>query len=69
MAAGEGRYRAGQFARALTARLSPIDRSLVDSTLAPALAALFWQMPPGDQAHSVRVLQTLRAQGGLHWIF
>jgi hypothetical protein len=55
-------HRAGQFWRYLsTLALPPADEADVDRVLSPALAALFRQMIPGEQAHSLRVMRWLIA--------
>lgn len=55
--------RAKQFLRYLRrAPLNPAEAARVNSVLGPALAALFWQMAPGEQAHSLRVMDCLCAQ-------
>jgi len=56
-------YRAKQFLRSMTARVDPSDREAVARILAPRLAALFFEMSPADQAHSLRVLHDLLEQG------
>jgi hypothetical protein len=56
-------YRAGQFFRYLSpAPLNPAELARVDSLLTPALAALFRRMSPGEQAHSLAVLQRAQQQ-------
>jgi hypothetical protein len=56
------RYRLRQFWRYLRpAPLGPDERAEVLGVLPPKLAALFWQMPPGEQAHGLRVLRAVRA--------
>jgi predicted HD phosphohydrolase len=57
-------YRARQFARYLRgARLDPAEQEQVRARLGPRLAELFARMSPGEQAHSLRVAQTLLARG------
>jgi len=55
-------YRAGQFLHLLTAKRKREHRGFVYEILGPSLAALFFQMSDPDQAHSVRVYQTLADQ-------
>jgi len=56
------RHRAGQFWRYLsTLALPAADEADVDRVLSPALAALFREMIPGEQAHSLRVMRWLIA--------
>lgn len=59
-------YRLRQFWWALTARIREEDRALVAQILPPEAQALFWQMTPGDQRHSLAVLRTLLAWGETH---
>ena len=56
-------YRAGQFLHLLTAKRKREHRGFVYEILDPSMAALFFQMSDPDQAHSVRVYQTLVDQG------
>jgi len=56
-------YRARQFWQALRSAPGATDHKLVNQVLSPALAALFYQMQPSEQAHSVRVLRSLLSQG------
>jgi hypothetical protein len=56
-------YRAGQFFRAVFARIRPNERILVCQHLTPAQAALFWQMARADQRHGLDVLYTLQRAG------
>jgi hypothetical protein len=56
-------YRAGQFFRALFARIRPEERALVARTLPPAAAALFGEMARGDRRHGLDVFYALRAAG------
>ena len=60
---GRVRYRVGQFVRGWRAQVSPAERALVGQLLPPAPLALFARMPRDAQAHSVRVLTTLLAEG------
>jgi len=57
------RYRIGQFVRGWRASVGPSDLALVHTVLSPPAAALFAQMPSDAQAHSLRVLRQLQAQG------
>jgi hypothetical protein len=57
------KYRAVQFLRSLTARISPREREAVEAILPPKLSALFFGMQTADQAHSLRVLQELLERG------
>ncbi len=60
-------YRSSQFFKAVGARVSPDDRTLVESVLTtPAQQALFDRMPVADQRHAVALLRTLRAGGHDH---
>ena len=56
-------YRIGQFLKGVRARLGEEDAHLVTATLHPAAQALFLRMPVDAQAHSVRVLRRLLAEG------
>lgn len=56
-------YRVWQFGQYLGARLGPEEQQTVETLLGPGLADLFRRMTPGEQAHSVRVMQTLIARG------
>ncbi len=56
-------YRTEQFRKYLGFRAAPLDLSAVRKVLTPAQMALFLRMQPGEQAHSLEVLQRLRAQG------
>ena len=57
-------YRVGQFFRYWWSRpLSAAERTEVAARLGPRLAALFEQMAPGEQAHSLRVLRRVQAAG------
>jgi putative nucleotidyltransferase with HDIG domain len=56
-------YRLRQFGRYAAARPGPADRQCVADRLGPALAALFAQMTPAEQAHSIRVARALQAAG------
>jgi hypothetical protein len=57
------RYRVGQFVRGWQAHVSPADLSLARQVLSPAALALFDRMPMDAQAHSLRVLKLLLADG------
>ena len=60
------RYRVGQFLNGWRATVSPQDYALVEQVLSPVSAeamVLFTRMPVDAQAHSLRVLKTLRADG------
>jgi hypothetical protein len=56
-------YRAGQFLNLLTAKRKREYRKFVYEILDPSMATLFFRMRDSDQAHSVRVFQTLVNQG------
>ena len=56
-------YRIGQFLRGWRASVDPDDLASVHEVLPPAAAALFVQMPLDAQAHSLRVLRQLQAEG------
>jgi hypothetical protein len=56
-------YRAGQFFRALAARVRPDEQATLDAILTPAQQALFRRMPRHDRRHSLDVLYTLRRRG------
>lgn len=56
-------YRSRQFWQAIIARSSPEDLDLVSSILSPAQLALFNQMQPSEQAHSLSVSRELSHQG------
>jgi hypothetical protein len=57
------RYRLLQFLTALTARLTPDERSLVAHTLSAGELRLFERMPRYDQRHCLDVYQLLRRGG------
>lgn len=57
------RYRIGQFVRGWRARVSADDRALAGTVLSPGALALFERMPADAQAHSLRVLKALVAEG------
>lgn len=57
------RHRIQQFFRALLARVSPGERTIVRDVLSPAQAALFWRMARCDQRHGLDVYQALRGDG------
>jgi hypothetical protein len=57
------KYRAVQFLRSITARISPQGRSAVEDILSPELSVLFFRMQIADQAHSLRVLHELLERG------
>lgn len=59
------RYRIKQFWLGVGAALIAEDWALVRATLPPAPRALFERMPVDAQDHSLRVLATLQAQGGV----
>ena len=54
------RQRVRQFFRAMLARVSPSERAIVEGTLSPEQAALFWRMAPSDQRHGLDVYYALR---------
>jgi hypothetical protein len=56
-------YRVRQFLRAVTARIRPAERALVERYLSPSQAALFAQMARGDRRHGLDVFYALRAAG------
>lgn len=56
-------YRARQFFQNLSARPQPADLVAAQTYLAPALYAIFCQMDPADQAHSLKVFNSLQAEG------
>lgn len=56
-------YRSGQAVRALGASVGPLDDTPAVETLSPELLVLFKRMRRSEQAHSLRVLQTLKAHG------
>ena len=56
-------YRARQFFHNLSARPQPADMRTAQSFLAPPLYALFCQMLPADQAHSLEVFNSLQNDG------
>jgi hypothetical protein len=56
-------YRAGQFWRALFARPRSDDLAQAARLLPPDLLALFQQMQPGEQAHSLQVMRCLQNAG------
>lgn len=57
-------YRSAQFFKAVGARITDSDRTLVESVLAtPSQRALFDRMSSADQRHAVAVLRTLRDAG------
>lgn len=57
------RQRVRQFVRAVLARVSPSERTIVREALAPDQAALFWRMARCDQRHGLDVYQALRKEG------
>jgi hypothetical protein len=57
------RHRIRQFFRAILARVSVGERAIVEGTLSPAQAALFWRMARCDQRHGLDVYETLHAAG------
>lgn len=59
------RYRVGQFLHGWRASLTDVDRAQVTQVLSPPALALFARMPADAQAHSVRVLRTLQADGAM----
>jgi hypothetical protein len=59
---GRTRYRIGQFLHGWRAGVSAQDYARVRQVLGPA-TALFLRMPLDAQAHSLRVLRTLEAEG------
>jgi len=56
-------YRVWQVWKSLTGTLSSPDLDLIHSLLTPEQIALFKRMTPGEQAHSVRVVRYLQAEG------
>jgi putative nucleotidyltransferase with HDIG domain len=56
-------YRAWQFWHTITGSPSPQDWEEVASVLSPDELALFAEMPDSEQAHAVRVLRALKAEG------
>lgn len=56
-------YRLRQGVRALFAFAHPVDYALVNVHLSAPLLALFRQMRPAEQLHSLNVLRTVLAQG------
>ncbi len=56
-------YRVGQLWRAARARPAQQDLTFAQSALTPAQMALFKQMQPFEQAHSLKVAKTLIKQG------
>ena len=56
-------YRIRQGLRALFVFAHPVDAALASDYLSAPLLALFRQMRPADQLHSVNVLHTVLAQG------
>jgi len=56
-------HRVRQFYFALVAPFSPNDYSLIEQVLQPELYALFMQLDPAERNHSVRVFETLTAEG------
>jgi hypothetical protein len=59
-------YRVRQFLRTISARLDPAMLDHVPRVLDPPLVALFYRLPPADQAHSLRILAALERQGYSH---
>lgn len=57
------RYRAGQFFKALHTHPSASQLEQAKTVLKPALLALFLQMQPAEQAHSLAVYEQLIANG------
>jgi len=57
------RQRVRQFFRAMLVRVSLSERAIVEGTLSPAQAALFWRMAPCDQRHGLDVYYALRDGG------
>ncbi len=59
------RRRVGQlFSYLKNSPMAPAERVEMRQVLAPALAALFERMSPGEQRHSLAVLRAVRAAGG-----
>ena len=56
-------YRLRQFWEALRARRDPAALAAAREVLSPNLWALFAQMPPGEQAHALRVFRRLQESG------
>jgi len=59
-------YRARQFWLALTAAPHPAQLRQARRILSPALMRLFERMTPDEQAHALRVLAAVQAQGARH---
>lgn len=57
------RYRVGQFWKALFVRPTQEQMALARRVLSPASWELFLKMQPGEQAHSLEILEGLLAQG------
>jgi len=57
------RYRAWQFWRLVTQRISPTELEQVRGWLTPALFAVFTQLTPAEQHHAYNVRRTLMDQG------
>ena len=57
------RRRVWQFFRAVLARVSPGEHTIVRDALSPAQAALFWRMARCDQRHGLDVYHALREHG------
>ena len=57
------RYRAGQFWKALRAQPTTGQLRRAEDLLGARLMALFSQMQPGEQAHSLEIYEQLLAQG------
>jgi hypothetical protein len=56
-------YRTEQFRKYLGIRAAPLDLLQAQEILTPAQMTLFLRLQPGEQAHSLEVLQRLHAQG------
>ncbi len=66
MKAERALYRARQFWLALTAAPDAAQLRQARRVLPPALMRLFLRMTPDEQAHALRVLESVQAQGGRH---
>jgi hypothetical protein len=56
-------YRTEQFRKYLGFRAAPLDLGEAQGILTPPQMELFLRLQPGEQAHSLQVLQRLREQG------
>ena len=60
------RYRAGQFFRALSPRVSEVELQAAVRSLGPEAQALFYRQEIQDQLHAVTIHQALRQQGHIN---